>query len=523
MDGITNPILTSLIDEDNKTLTENGALTNKSTLNDLLDFFASGGSMRERSEDDIVKVFQNAFAYDKRSALRLLFYFRDCRGGQGERRLFRTIIKWLANYHSEYLIKNLDIIPFFGRWDDLFVLFDTKCEEQMMDFVAEQIRKDSDDYMECRSISLLSKWMPSINTSCKKTVYYAKKFLKKLNISEKEYRKFLSKLRRYSNVVEKQMCLNEWTSIEYPKVPSLASLRYTNAFKKHDNVRYSKYIEDLIKGKTKINAKTLYPYDIVRKIFNNRHRDMSEDEINVLDSQWKSLPNYYPEDSDKNILVVCDISGSMYDGIPNISVSVSLAIYCAEKMKGGFKDHFITFSREPSIVKIKGSNIYEKTLNVLNRTEGYNTDIIAVFRMLLNNILSIQEKTGRKLSDKELPSHIMIVSDMEFDQNYYNSRLRYIENFDDALNVMEEFVTKTTYQDIKNMYKEAHIPLPKIIWWNVGGRKSTFPITKTDSGHILISGCSPSILTSIFSNEDFNPESFMFDVINNKRYDVVKV
>ena len=242
MDGITNPVLTSLINGDNKTLTENGALTNKSTLNDLLDFFASGGSMRERSEEDIIKLFQNAFAQDKRAALRLLFYFRDCRGGQGERRLFRTIVKWLAEHYSEYLIKNLDIIPFFGRWDDLFVLFDTKCEEKMMDYVVEQIRKDSDDYMECKSISLLAKWMPSINTSSKKTVSYAKKFVKKLNITEKEYRKFLSKLRHYSNVVEKQMCLNEWVLIEYPKVPSIAALKYNNAFQRHDNMRYSKYI-----------------------------------------------------------------------------------------------------------------------------------------------------------------------------------------------------------------------------------------------------------------------------------------
>lgn len=517
--GNTNPILNSLIVESNKTRTENGALSNKSTLNDLLDFFASGGSTRERSEDYIIHLFQNAFAQDKLSALKLLFYFRDCREGQGERRLFRTIIKWLANHYSEYLIKNMKLIPYYGRWDDLFSLFGTKCESKMLDYIVDQLLDDLSSYKECKNISLLAKWIPSINTSNKTMVYYANKLVKRLNITKKEYRKFLSKLRNYANVVEKQMCANEWNLIEYPKIPSIAALRYRQAFLKHDNTRYSQYIRDVSTGKSKVNAKTLYPYDIVRTILFNKREDFNEDDILALDNQWKSLPNYYPDDSDQNMIVVCDVSGSMYSGIPNISVSVALSIYCAEKIKGPFKDYFITFSEKPVLERIKGNNIYEKTTNIFNSQPGYNTNLIAVFRTLLNKMKLIEQEKGIKLTEKDIPSHIMIISDMQFDCNDYKNQY---DNLDDFMDHISD--ENTTYQDIKQMYEEHGFKLPKIIWWNVGGRSSAYPITKTDSGNIIVSGCSPTILTSLFDeNKDFSPESYMFDVINRKRYDLVKI
>ena len=124
-------ILWEGLEEDaNLTRTENMALTNVSTKSFLLDFFGVGGALRTRWENDIIRIFTKAFAEDKLLALKALFYFRDIRGGQGERRTFRIILKYLGEQYPEIVKKNLENIPFYGRWDDLYSLFYTKSEKE---------------------------------------------------------------------------------------------------------------------------------------------------------------------------------------------------------------------------------------------------------------------------------------------------------------------------------------------------------------------------------------------------------
>ena len=502
--GSSNPVtsfINALRKESNKTFTENGALTNKSSLDGLLDFFATGAAMRLQSEEDILSLFLKAFSEDKLLALKTLFYFRDCRKGQGERRLFRTILKYLANNYPEIVIKNISLIPFYGRWDDLFVLFDTKCEMEMMNYVLNQLNDDVNNYEKNQNVSLLAKWMPSINTSSYYTVSIAKKFINRLGIKEKGYRKMLSLLRGYIKVVEKQMCSNEWNIIEYSKVPSKAMLTYEHAFQRHDTSRFDKYINDVKEGKTKINSSVLYPSDLVAKSFSLTSEDSTS--ISVLDEQWKVLPNYISGDQQKNILVVADTSGSMFDAIGSIYVSIALALYCSERINGPFKNYWMSFSEEPTFQEVTGNNLFEKIKLLDRELWGCNTNLLAVFRLILDKIYDLEVEKNRKLKENEIPTHILIISDMEFDQGS-NSR-------------------QTNFEEIKDMYEEAGYNLPKLVWWNVASRQKNVPITKDNNGNVMVSGYSPSILQYILGTDEYNPIDMMLEVIQSERYKDVTI
>lgn len=500
----SSTLLDSLIDESNKTVTENGAVTNKSSLNDLLDLFSMGGALRSRSENDIVDLFLKAFSQDKLLALRTLFYIRDCRGGQGERRTFKTILKYLGNHYPDIVKKNIQFIPFYGRWDDLFVLFNTKCEEAMLEFVKNQLMIDMKNFVDDKQITVLAKWLPSVNASYT-TSLLGKRFAKYLNLSEKDYRKLLSKLRAKIDVTEKKMCRNDWNKIIYSSVPSLAFNRYTGAFYKHDNDNFSKFIQEVQECKQKINTEVLYPVDVVKDFYDTfsceLHSDPSQELIDVRNTQWNNLPNFIK--SDKNILVVADTSGSMFNGRKSIAVAVSLALYCSERINGPFKNYWINFSTNPSLQKVKGNNLYEKLRNLDYKNWQGSTDIIAVFNLLLRQIKESERNLGRKLSKDELPSHIMIISDMEFNPvDYYNGY-------------------STNYEHINQIYHDSGYELPTLIWWNVDSRQNNLPVTSNDKGNLMISGYSPSILRILLESDHIDPVVLMLQTINSERYKVI--
>ena len=124
-----NTLLNALKDNTNFTRTENGALTHKTTKSDLLDMFAMGGAYRKRSNEDVILLFKKAYEENPVYALKCLFYLRDIRGRQGERRFFRVCIKWLANNDIDAMRRNLQYVPMFGRYDDLYEFVGTKLEK----------------------------------------------------------------------------------------------------------------------------------------------------------------------------------------------------------------------------------------------------------------------------------------------------------------------------------------------------------------------------------------------------------
>jgi hypothetical protein len=475
-----NTLIQNLEKATNFTETENGALTNKSTLSNLVDFFGLGAAMRNRSDSDIISLFSKAFAEDKLLALKTLFYIRDARGGQGERRVFRVILKWLGENYPEVVIKNLDIIPEFGRWDDMFVLENTKVWNEVLELV----NNEFNILLQNDHPTLFAKWCPSINTSSEKTKKLARKICKHLGMTEKQYRKILSKARADLNVVEKQMCSNEWDGIDYPSVPSKASLVYKDAFSKHDGKRYAQYIEDVKSGKAKINASVTYPYEIVERIL------YKNDESETLDVIWKSLPNYMDGNAHSGI-VVADVSGSM-SGLP-MAVSISLAMYFAERNKGDFANKFITFSETPNLETIVGNNIREKVKNLSSADWGMNTNLQSVFDLILDVAVK------NKVAQSEMPNTIYIVSDMEFDVACQDNK-------------------KTNYELINHKYEEFGYKRPNLVFWNVNAMTNQSPIAKDDKGTCLVSGCSPAILKTLLAGGEITAYDVMMDTITKDRY-----
>lgn len=456
--------------KENKAFTENNALTFKSTQSKVLDLFSMGGSLRTRTPQEIEKFISQALAEDKILAIKCLFYLRDIRGGQGERRTFRESLKILSAYYPKDTEKLLKLIPEFGRWDDLFYLDDINIDK----IITEQLEKD----INSEHPSLLAKWLPSENSG-KKSKELAIKVRKYLGYSSKKYRKTLTLLRNKIKIVESQMSKNEWNEIDYESVPSKASMNYKDAFKKHDEKRYSKYLESVKKGEKKINTKTLFPYEIVRqaKITKNE----------TLDLLWKNLPDY--TNKNEKALVVADVSGSMM-GLP-ITISVSLAMYFAERNVGIFKDKFITFSARPELQEVKGVTLNQKIRNLENAHWDQNTNIQAVFDLILDTAIENKVKTI------DMPKTIYIISDMEFDEATHRN-------------------DKTNFEIIKQKYEESGYEMPILVFWNVDSRQNNTPVTQNEKGVVLVSGASPVIFKMAVERK--TPYEFMLSVLNSKRY-----
>ncbi len=486
-----NSLIQSIENKTNRNAqTANGAVSNRSSLDECVDLFARIGALRGSTVEDKQNSFARAFSVNPEYALRIALYARDIRSGQGERQTFRDILVYLANNQKDICIKLIPFVAEYGRFDDLYSLKGTECWNAAINYFATQLNNDWLNYLEKKTISLAPKWAASINTSSKETVAIGYEIAKKLAITPRMYRQRLSAMRNYLDVIERKTSANQWDKINYERVPSNASLLYRKAFSKHDGTRYCSYLESVEKGEKKINASTLYPYDIIRKV-----RAENDKTANVL---WNALPNYFGDDNKHNGLVVCDVSGSMMSGmggVAPIDVSVSLAIYFAERNEGDFKNYFLTFSDRPELIKIIGNNISEKFRNVVRSNWAMSTDIQAVFDLILN------KAKQDKISQTEMPEAIYIISDMEL--NNCSSRF-------------------TNFEVIKKKYASSGYKMPKLIFWNVNAQNKQFPITVNDDGVCMVSGCSPSILKSLLSGKEMTPISIMEETILKKRYDVVK-
>lgn len=478
---IINTLIDAIENKQNFTTTENGAVTLKSTLKATVDFFGLGASLRNSSEDDAISLFSKAFAEDPLIAIKTLFYIRDCRSGMGERKTFRTIFNWLAKEYPEVAIKNLQNVVEFGRWDDLYC---TRGTSVWNNNVLPLIQKE---WFKVGTPSLAWKWVCSENASSKLTKQIASEIRNFLQISPRTYRKKLSEKRAELDIVERKMCSNEWTQINYKGVPSKAALNYKGAFEKHDGERYAQYIADVKAGKTTINAGTLYPYDIVEKCF-------SGDDSTTLDVLWNALPNY--ADDASNGIVVADVSGSM-SGRP-MAVSISLAMYISQRNNGAFKDRFITFSERPTLQKVVGNNIHEKVMNLSRADWGMSTNLESVFNLILDTAKE------NNIPESELPSKVYIVSDMEINVAFHNP-------------------SKTIFENIKIKYEESNYKCPDLVFWNVNARNIQSPIKYDERGTCLVSGCSPSILKSLLSGIVISAEQVMLDTINVNRYNTITI
>lgn len=470
------------------TLTLNGAVTNSTSLNPILDLFFTIGAMRKYAgkskneysikidESHFIPLLDAAISSDVTLTKKCIFWARDIRGGAGERNIFRVAIRYLANKNPKLLESVIQYIPEYGRWDDLFVLFDTDLESNTIELIAENLLKGN---------QLTAKWMPRLSgKTSKEKKKIANKIRNYMQLTPSQWRKLVTSNTR---VVETQMCENKFEQIEFSHVPSLAIARYAKAFNKKAPKQFNDWKALLSENKTKINTAAVFPYDIVKTL---KHGD-----VGLSNEQWKALPDLLTNPNVR-ILPVCDTSGSMNAAISKttsaLDVSVSLGLYISERNIGAFKDAFVTFSERPTLQYLKG-NLSSRYQQLSSADWGMNTDIEAVFDLIL------KKAKENSIPKNEMPNRILIISDMEFDEASDND--------------------KTNLETIKEKWAASEYEMPALIFWNLMASSKNFPATASDRSTALISGLSPSILKTVLSDEEISPISVMMNALGSKRYE----
>jgi hypothetical protein len=456
-----------------------------------------------------------AFEENPTYALKCLFYLRDIMEGQGERRFFRVVTKYLANKETDVMRRNLQYIPEYGRYDDWYVFVGTPLERDVFSLMKQQLMLDVDS----KTPSLLAKWLKSENTSSAESRALANKTRAAFGMTHKQYRKTLSILRERINVLECLMSAGKWDEIEFDKIPSKAGFVYRNAFARHDVERmksmkevtsYSDFMKD---NTTTVNAKALYPYEVVAKAFEfstrynpyfygyksnlNINEDLNDTERLAINKYWDNLKDVL-NGYTFNGICVCDTSGSMWGANASapINVAISIALYCAEKAKGPFHGHYISFSSRPRLIATEGVDFVDKVRRIYSTNLCENTNIEATFDMILNTALL------NNIPQKDMPENIIIISDMEFDyqRGYYGSP------------------TNTLMENIENKWNTAGYKMPNLIYWNVSARQDNIPMTVKD-GISFVSGMSPILFEQIMKG--ISAFDLMMDKLNSKRYEPI--
>ena len=462
----------------NEAFTENGDKAYRSTGSFCLDYFSLVGAMRFNLKDAL-NLFMKSYYEDPRLTIKILFYIRDIRSGLGERDLFRYALNSLANMYPHVAKQLIKYIPEYGRYDDLLVLIDSAACKDVIDFIKKQLDEDIKNKKDGKPISLLAKWLPSINTSSYETKIYASKIASALGLKKADYRKMLSFLRK-GVIIENNLREKDY-SFNYENLPGGAMFKYKGAFYRNDNERYKKYLEDLSSGKVKMNANTLYPYEVIRRL----EYDDRFDEYQTLDAIWKSFDR---SNINSKTIIVRDGSGSMYDdyAVSANSVATSLAILFAEQLTGSFKDTFITFSSRPKLIKIKGDMIHEKYKYVSSFCDCSNTNIQKVYELILNVY------KDKSFSANDALDRIVIISDMEFDC-MVNAKM-------------------STFEFFEKEFKKLGYKMPEVVFWNVRARSIHFPVMNK-LGVKLVSGASAKIIEMVTNNLSVDAYAFMIECL----------
>ncbi len=472
----------------NRTRTENGAMTLRTTGDECLNLFATIGALRNAADEEITTRFLRAYAENPDLAMKTLFYARDIRGGLGERRVFRTILVWLASNEPASLRRNLPYVSEYGRWDDLLALLDTPACAEAEALLRNQFNADMAALRAGRPVSLLGKWLPSVNAHNEDTVRNAKMLARSFGMTEAQYRKALSALRQAVRIIENNLRERDYT-FDYAQQPSRAMFKYRRAFLRNDEERYRAFMQKVEKGDAVLHTGALMPYDIVQAAYKAAPSERAS-----LNATWNAMEDFT---GDENALVVADGSGSMYCGQPlPAAVAQSLAIYFAQHNKGAFRNHFITFSTNPQLVELKGADIVEIVRYCRTFNEVADTNIQRVFELILETAVR------NHLPQKELPTTLYIVSDMEFN---YCTRDSSMTNF--------EYAGK--------LYRQHGYRLPRIVFWNVQSRNRQQPVSMNEQGVALVSGCTPRIFSQVMSGE-MDPMRNMLNVLESERYAVIK-
>jgi hypothetical protein len=478
-------------------VTTNGDLAHASVGSSILDFF-SGVCRKDKKLDAamearITELMPLCWAEDPLLTMKLLFYKRDCREGAGERRIFELGFNWVLEHHLFDAIINLEHVPEYGSWKDVEKLFSGPAASNAALMFAEQLERDNSALIEAgvdRSVarvSLAAKWAPTLGGSADSKHGAAHQIARVMKLGakwERTYRHMLRNLRDHLAVTEALMSAGKWDAIDFSKVPSLAMQRYRKAFERHTPEKWQAYIASLKRGETKVNSKQLMPHEIIST--RHLHDPLTQHQWDAVVADVRSRGTL------KNALAMCDVSGSM-SGLP-MDVSIALGVLVSEVSEAA-RDLVISFTEQPRFFDLKGLGLAEKVSRIQSEV-GYNTNLRRAFEEILKRAADL------KLEQSQMPDKLIIISDMQFDQ---------------AITCGGEAFQASTYEDVKRMYAQAGYRVPQVIFWNVRGASTAFPVTEADRGVCMVSGFSQNILNSVLGDIT-NPRDIMLQTLNSERY-----
>ena len=513
-----NELKQTLMNENNNVaITENGAVMYETTGKNILDLMWKVPSFRSIGKGKISSEIENqltrSYYENKEVFAKFLFYLRDVRGGMGERNTFRNFYLWYAGQDKPNALNLMKWLPEYGRWDDLVWMVSHAEDKDVKECCAKLLVVQFGNDINSENPSLLGKWLPSVNAG-KESKKEAKRLLKVFSsvgfdIKESEYRKCLAKLRKKIDIVETHIAEKDYSTIDYERVPSVANVYYKDMFLKYDGYRREKYLESLASGNAKINASAVFPHDIYRKVLYRSYA--VEDQ--TLEQMWKNLPDFV--NGKDGVLVVRDGSDSMLTKLPNsnvtaLDVASALCIYFAERLSGEFKNKFITFSSRPQLVELDNCTTLMAKKKLLNCYDDCsNTDIEATFDLILETAVS------HNMKQEDLPSAVLIVSDMEFDGATtmwsWNISSRELElKYVNLFKVIEAKFAGKGYK------------MPKLVFWNVCSRTNAIPVTQNEYGVVLVSGFSVNICKMVLTNK-LDPYKALLEQLYSPRYENIKL
>jgi hypothetical protein len=497
------------------TTTWNGAVSHLTSGAARVDFFY--GAMRGVDKARFVELLDKSFAEDALHTLKLIAYVRDCRGGKGERELGRWALERLAEKYPRELLQNLTFfVGDFGRFDDVVALMNSPVEKSALDLLAKQLEADlavlkqdegeastkveeEDEQTETKkhkarmqSISLCAKWVPSEKKALDKKLQMNKKLSKHMGLKPAQLRKlYLSPLRERLRILERFMCAKDWDAINFNAVPSVAMHIHgkpKHAFERHLGEKFSEWKDKLVKGETKVNAKTLFPHQVVAECMGRSQVD------ELLEAQWKVLMEEAVQTGDlRKTLVLSDVSGSM-SGRP-MQVSIALGLMISSLAQDEYKDLVLTFETEPRFHHVEGDSLHARVRNLLRAPWGGTTDFAKAFRAVL------KVAVDAKLEKDQMLERLIVVSDMQF--NSADS------NFE------------TNYQVLKRDFEAAGYDVPHLVFWNVNGATRDVPTYSGQAKVSLVSGFSTAILKSVLTGTQITPLQTVLNVVTDERYDSI--
>ena len=480
--------------------TANGALSYSSPNSNIYDgrislFFKC---VRGIQTNDLINYLYRSSNENIIDTFILSFYTRNCRGGKGERKIGRQMFTWLFQNFPNEFEKIYHLIPYYGRWDDMFCFFPNVLttnhivlQNKIVQFVCNQLKKDYRDMLNGNPISLCGKWCVSEKSSKDKLYNIFKLLCTTMNMSQKQLRQTISQLRNYLKIVETYMCKKQWNSIDFNEVPSCAMNKLKKAFEKHTPIEFKNWKDHLYSGKTKINACQLFPHEIIRSIRRNSYAD----EVSI--AQWKCMESLIAQNKKlKKTLTIVDTSTSMMK--PNflpLDMACSLGILISNNVEGVFHNNVITFNENPEFIILHNDTIQNRYNQIKNIPWGQSTNLEKTFELILT------KATNANVKQEDMPEQLLIISDMQFNKCSKN---------------------ETNFEMIEQKYQDRGYKRPNLIFWNVNGNSTDFPVSVSDKNTCILSGSTPSVINLLINAETIETVYLLNEVLKDNNYESIR-